>query len=75
MKSPNTRITVVAIVILFVLVAVLVYANRNTASRADQCRTNGGVVETETERKKVNGKWRSVTEHECIKDGREIDEW
>lgn len=61
--------------IIIVVLALALTRARNTPSRAQQCVASGGTVTTETERKKVNGKWRTVTEHECIKDGVETDEW
>lgn len=68
---------IVLAVIVVIALVVIVAANR--PDRAAQCRTNGGVVQTDTEtkRKKVNGKWKTttVTEYECIKNGQEIDEW
>lgn len=48
-------------------------------SRADQCRNQGGTVESEVETKVkiVNGKPKTstYTEYECIVNGQEVDEW
>lgn len=77
MSSRRTPVILVTVmfVIVAVLIAVAVYANRNSVSRAEQCRLDGGVVKTEPERKKVNGKWKTEIENECIKDGVELYEW
>jgi hypothetical protein len=63
-----------------IAVAVLVLALMaacNTLSRAEQCVAEGGTVEVETKYKYEykNLKPTTITEHECIKDGVEIDEW
>lgn len=65
------RLTVAAL-----LAALVLTAAAGCPSRADKCRANGNTVTTEVERKKVNGKWRSVTEYDCVTpQGEEVDEW
>lgn len=59
-------VAVVAIVAVFIAVI-----RGGYRSHAEQCRIDGGTVTKEYERK--GRRW--VTEYECIKDGREIDEW
>ncbi|GLY08332.1 hypothetical protein [Actinoplanes sp. NBRC 101535] len=44
-------------------------------SRRDECARRGGQVVTDVETKTKNGKTRTYTEYECVKDGEELFEW
>lgn len=64
-----TAVWVVAVIVMVLLLVAV--CSGPSRSRAEQCRIDGGHVTSEVERKR-GVKYR---EYECIKDGREIDEW
>jgi hypothetical protein len=74
-RTATRAMLILCALTVIVLAAALSIAGCDFVSRADQCKADGGTVETEIERKRVNGKWTTVTEHECIKDGVELYEW
>lgn len=76
-------LTAAAITVTLVVVALLVAAVLSSKSRAEACRERGGTVFTDvdytTKETTKNGRTTTKrvphTEHECVIDGREVDEW
>lgn len=87
-RHPNTArsanpivyvLAIIGVVAAIVLVCALISINHNNNVRA--CKAQGGTVVTDTDHDqyydKKTGKWktRTTTEHECIVNGREVNEW